>query len=420
MFQTRYNISFGPFLVSFTALLCLAFLACYTVVSAIADQSFRLNTPESVRRAVQMMPGNADYHEVLAEHLEGTGVNPDEELRIVTELDPRESRYWIRRSFRAEVEQNFDDAERYLLKAYGVDHGFDPRWALMNYYFRRGHEAEFWRFAKEAFVMSYGVPIPIFRLCLLMRDDPSLILQALQGRRDLLSYYFQYFANLPRLSAAAAAAPELALSADTEELPQFITYCNQQIGQDTESALTVWNSLCRRHLLPFQELTPAGGNIITNPDLAVDTLKQGFDWKPLGGDGVSISPSPGGKGLTIELTGQQPDHLPLMEQFVPLSPGLRYAIDFDHSFQGAAADSGLRWAVYALDSQPGAPPLATSAVLTAADGDHAQVTFEAGHRNIARLVLEYRRALGTVRWHGTIGIRRISSRILQSAAVPGE
>src|SRR5580704_6927846 len=132
-------------IVSIITIAGLALLAWYSVLVARADISFRDNSLESLRRAAQLMPRNAAYHALFAEHLEATGENPDKELEIATSLSPHEPRYWIRRGFRAELERNYADSERYLLQALKVDRGFDPRWALMNFYFRRGRWPEFWK-----------------------------------------------------------------------------------------------------------------------------------------------------------------------------------------------------------------------------------------------------------------------------------
>ena len=137
-------------IVTILALCGLAVSVWYSVTVARADLYYRENSLASAQAAVRLAPGNAVYHALLAEWLEADGANPDAELKKTTDLSPRESIYWIRQAFRAEVERKFEESERFLTEAYRVDHGFDPRWALMNYYFRRGMTPQFWKAAREA------------------------------------------------------------------------------------------------------------------------------------------------------------------------------------------------------------------------------------------------------------------------------
>jgi tetratricopeptide (TPR) repeat protein len=178
-------------------------LIWYSVVQARADIAFRKNDIAEAQEAVRLAPGNASYHALLAELLEASGANPDSELKVATDLSPSESRYWIRRAFRAEVEQQYDDSERFLKDAYRVDRGFDPRWALMNYYFRRGRFSEFWKSGAEAFAMSYGDPTPIFRLCLAANNDPIYTRQILPERREILVSFFGYLISHEEIGAAS-------------------------------------------------------------------------------------------------------------------------------------------------------------------------------------------------------------------------
>ena len=177
------------------------------MTQARADVSFRDNTLGGVcKQPSDWCQQNAAYHALLAEHLEATGADPDEELAIATNLSPSESRYWIRRGFRAELEQKYDQAESYLIEAYKVDHGFDPRWALMNFYFRRGKFTEFWKYTRDALDISYGSLDPVFRLCLAADDNPLVTRNALPPRRDILFGFFTYLIEHEQVESAASIA----------------------------------------------------------------------------------------------------------------------------------------------------------------------------------------------------------------------
>src|SRR6185437_11868263 len=182
-------INFRP-IVPIITLFGVGVLGWYSIRFALADAAYRENTLATLTTAISLAPSNASYHELLAEHLEAAGQNPDSELRIATELSPRESRYWIRRAFRAELEQKYQESEGYLLKAHAVDRGFDPRWALMNFYFRRGDFPRFWKYTREALDMSYGDRGAIFRMGLAANDDPAAIREMLPAKREVLFSFF--------------------------------------------------------------------------------------------------------------------------------------------------------------------------------------------------------------------------------------
>ncbi len=419
-------------LMSLAALFVLASVAFYSVLLARADVSYRENNLAASRSAVLLVPSNAAYHSLLAEHLESSGANPDRELEIATRLSPRESRYWIRRAFRAEVQQEYEDSERYLLEAYRVDRGFGPRWTLMNYYFRRGRFPEFWKSTREALEMSYGSWDPIFRLCLAANDDPSVTRRILPPRREILLSYFAYLTQHERLDSAAPIGVELAAGASADEVPVLMDYCVRQIGHHTESSVAVWNALSLRRLLPYSELAPNKGQIVTNGDFAVPPV-AGFDWKFGTEPGVAVGqtdPSQGvpAQGLSIELDGKQPESVRLLEQEIPLGPRMQYVVRYEYRLLGGSGDSGLHWFVEGkkagtqAGAQTGALSLGASSTLSATEWDNGQIVFSSGQMDAARLVLECRRTPGTLRWKGTLQLRRVTSALVQPGALvpPGQ
>ena len=396
-------------------LIGLAILAYYSILSALADVSFRENNLAALRIAVALVPANAAYHALLAEHQEAAGENPDRELEIATELSPRESRYWVRRSFRAEIERNYADSEKFLVTATRVDRGFDPRWALMNFYFRRGRTPEFWKAAKEALEMSYDDLSPIFRLCLATNDDPQATRLVLPARRGILRAFFVWLIQNRPVESSKALADELASSSGPEDLPALADYCDRQLGRDNESALAVWNTLCRRKLLPFRELAPGNGLVVTNGNFSAEPSNRGFDWR-FGADQFAVMSRPDGdKGISIDINGRQPDRLILLEEDIPLSPGRKYAVTVDYDLAGDQSDSGLHLLV------AGGPagetntddPIATSAVFSTQDQGTERITFQALKREVARLQLEYRRTAGTIRWKGAVRVHRVISALAQ-------
>jgi hypothetical protein len=381
----------------------------YSALFGRADTLFRQNTRDSLEAAVLLVPGNAEYHALLAEYIEGAGLNPDKELALATEISPRESRFWIRRAFRAELEQKFQDSERFLREAVTVDKGFAPRAALMNYYFRRQNLPEFWEAARAALQMAYTDRRGIFRLCFAVEDNVDRIRPLLPpGHRPLVEL-LAFLMESGRLAQTSGIASVVASQAEPADLNLLLGYIEQQAGKNDASAVAVWNDLCARHLVPFPPLSPDEGTIVTNGDFEGD-LHRGFDWKIGSANGVAISHSYAG-GESVELNGKQPEAMVLMEQRIPVTAGKTYSISWHYQLDGAAGDSGLRWIVRngVADATPGQQPIAASATFDGTSSRTGKFVFTADHSGIDRLCLDYRRAPETIRWKGTLQLRQVSA-----------
>ncbi len=245
----------------FVALAVLAFAGFWSVRFAVADSLYRQNTLDSLNRAVALVPGNAAYHALLAEHREGLGFDPAPQLIAASALSPQDSRYWIRLGFRAESENQQNKAEKYLLHAAAVDRKFDPRWALMNFYFRRGRLPEFWPWTERAFELSYGDLTPLFRLTWEATRDPSEIRRHLPENKGILTDYLGYLINNRHFEASVPLARQLAgLMTPGENTDLLLSWWNQALTADNASAFSVWNTLCDRKVLPFIAPTRPGKN----------------------------------------------------------------------------------------------------------------------------------------------------------------
>src|SRR6185436_13023162 len=99
---------------------------------------------------------------------------------------------WMRLGLRAENERNYAEAERCLAEAARVDNQFDPRWTLMNYYFRRGDLTRFWEWTRKALEMSYGDRRAIWRLCWRVTQEPDEIRRVLPPGAGMLADFVRF------------------------------------------------------------------------------------------------------------------------------------------------------------------------------------------------------------------------------------
>jgi len=110
---------------------------------AYADSCARKSTLAGLTAAIGADEANARYHYWRAQLLDFEGLDPTAELLRAVTLNPRESSAWIQLAAKAEAQERFREAERYLLRAAGEDKLFDPRWGAGQLLFPPCRRAEF-------------------------------------------------------------------------------------------------------------------------------------------------------------------------------------------------------------------------------------------------------------------------------------
>jgi hypothetical protein len=98
----------------------------------------------------------------------------------------------------------------------------------------------------------------------------------------------------------------------------------------------------------------------------------------------------------------------LLDQILPVEPGLAYRLTYSSRASGIPAASGLRWHVGDLAT---GRELSTTPVGGAGDAWREETLGFVAPADTGgvRLVLEYRRASGTTRIEGTLWLRQIST-----------
>jgi hypothetical protein len=353
---------------SILSLLLLAAAAAWSVWLARADAVFRQPSPGGFAQAVEMVPFNADYLRMQALQVDYDGGDAEPFWQRAALLTPRASAPRIRLGLLAEQRGAVADAERWLLEAYSVDHQFETRWTLANFYLRQQREPEFWKWMRLALEFSYGDRTPAFDLCWRMSDDVSKILVAVPNaiRADHLHYVTR---RHPAAIAAAAAGvdEEAALLEATGVLLQ---------GRRFEDAVVLW-----------QQSGRAAPHGVSNSDFASPPSGQGFDWAILDAPGVTHAQPAAGRGHRIRLNGKQPEELELIRQTVGgLRPHARYRLQTVLSGDPVA---GLEWRIDGKAIGTATPELFEST-------SPAHV-----------LSLWYRRPLGEVRAEATFDLRQV-------------
>ena len=350
-----------------------------------ADWLFHQNTPESVSQAAALDPHNWRYPRWLADLLESEGKDPAPARAAALQLNPKDAALWIRSGLEAESTGHPDQAEHSLLQAAAVDRLMEPRWTLMNYYFRTQQEAKFWPWAQQAFAMSYNDRTALFDLCWNMRPDPAAI-AALFPANHPVQFQFVGFLLAHDQPEAAATAATLAQSllpqATLQNRPVFL-HCVQRLiaTGHAQPAVALWKGLGESLSLEFEHY-PTG---------------EGFDWRLPANAGVRATISRPSAELRLSLNGAQSESCDLLSKTVPLHPAASYQLRFSYKTTGIGPASGLRLRI-ADQSTPD---------LSSDNWREVSLPFHSTEE-LGVILLEYRRPPGMMRAEGQIALRHFT------------
>lgn len=374
---------------------------------AYAELEYRRGTAESTERAAALEPGNAQYGKGWAELAEGAGLSParaEDVLEAALRAKPGDSEALIALGLRAEVRQDFGAAERDLLQASRNDRGYNPRWSLANYYFRRQDGPNFWKWARAASEMAYE-PAPLFRLLWNFTDDGGAILQrAIPDQPAIRRQYLAFLVGGPHWEAAESAAGRILERPEAEDTPGLMAYCERLLAaRRGPEALALWNALVRRKLIGFGEIDPARGPV--NGAFLTTPSGNGFDWRLAPVEGIEASQDQ--PGLRLSFSGAEPEAWEPLWQYEVLEARAQYKMTFEYATSDVAEGSGLRWRVVDVTGEPAV--IAESENLAHGDWKDGSMLFRTppGMR-LGRVDLSYRRAPGTTRIEGSIRLRNVT------------
>jgi tetratricopeptide (TPR) repeat protein len=386
-------------------MLCAVF---WTLRLAYADHLAQSDSPKQLRKALHIARGNAGYWLHLADALEADGDSGTADIQRAAQADPYNANIWIRAGLDAELNGNYPEAERDLLRAAALSRQYGPRWALVNYYYRRGDAERFWPWAKSALELSYGDRKLLFDLCWNMQPVGEAVLRrGIPDKPKILREYLGFLLETQRPEAALAVARRLEEQASNDDRDLLLWYANVMLGQRRwQAALSTWNALCLRKLVHYAPLDAGQGRLLTNGDFKSEPMDSGFDWHIPQVRGVSAAHSENPSWLRFNLDGTQPENCWLVYQFVPVVARQRYALRFRYRTENIAAETGLQWKLIDPDTGTEIPLEAVS--LSSNEWTNAALKFTApAEIQNAQVALVYQRHPGTVRIEGTVWLKNV-------------
>ncbi len=399
----------------------LAAAAARSVRLAVAEGLFFTGRAEAVRRAAALEPRRALYHLAAAEAEILAGKDPRGRLRAAVRASPYDASLRVRLGLEAEARGDLAEAQAELLAAAARSRKHLPRWTLAGYFFRRGDQKRFWPWAGAAFAVAPGSPEALFDLCWKMEPDAAAILErALPERPGVRVAFAEFLLRRGEWAQLAKVAPRLLESPQPNQVPRLLGLVDGLAAHgEIPAAVEIWNGLCRRGWLPWDEKEAGAAQWLTNPEFTGFPAGRGFDWRLNEAPGVSFRPARGG-GLRIELSGRQPEQAWLLRQPAPaLSAGTaRLECDYEVRVEPGAArgrSTGLRWRVWS--GAPGGTLLGELPLPGA--GGRVSVPLlvtAAGGRLTVELI--HRREPGSPRLRGRLTLRRVTLELQEARDEP--
>ena len=368
----------------------------------------RKETVAATEAAILLMPGQAEYYARLAWLLaDDDPPKAKDALRRAVALNPWDARSWIELGLRAEVEGDDTTAIKYLLRAADVDKEFLPRWTLANYYFRRGDEAAFWSWARQAGPMVYGDPLPVFRLCGRVEEDGKLIDRLGIRNPNVRAAYLAYLLDQNRVDLIAPVLHRLLDEKREGDVPLLSSACDRLLeASRVDQAAETWNRLAQAGMVPFRTPAGDGGQLVANGNFAAPPASWGFDWRLPVTEGISVSREEDPLGLRVTLSGREPEDCEALVQLVPLRGKMHYELTFQYRTHGVASGSGLGWRI--ADASGGAVLGEGPSLSSEADTEGRLAFSTPAECRLVRLSLRYRRAPGTTRMDGFLVLRNVA------------
>jgi hypothetical protein len=381
--------------------------AYYSVILARASYLFTLDTAASVPAAVQLVPYKSEYVARWA------AWNKDERIPLLkkaVELNPFDYQSLIQLGLFAEIDQSdLKGAERYFLQAAAVNHMYEPKWTLTNYYFRRQSASEFFRWANETLKISPYDGAPVFTQMWLMSQDAQRLSAVIPDRPRSLIQYTWFLSNSRQYTAIPPIIQRLVRAVGDDDprtwgRDDLIASSLDHVlaSGDVRTGLQIWTTL--RDGRWITQSVPDANHPLTNGDFRLAFYRHGFDWMPLETESVHTEQFVDEPSVDIGLSGDQAEHCELLRQYVAVEPGFLYKMQWRAEGQNIMAGSGIAWHLRPATGEGG---------IDLASGDllNAPQTWEfVAPPNVKGflLTLEYNRPLGHVRPLGHITLRAVS------------
>ena len=396
MFLARRLSGFGALVLAAAALY-------FTGLAAWSDWVSRDATRAGILAAIRMTPENWTLYRMWGEFVPADGVAA---LNGAVARNPVNPQLRLESAEVLEAAGRNGEAETRLLEAVSLDRTATARVLAAEFYFRRGDEAHFLGSARGALAVAEKGDAEIFREYWAISNGQ--VGDVVPNRPEILPDYLDFLIDSRRFDAAERVGTELMRVRRDKKgraARVLMKYCTAMAREGrAEQAVAAWNWLARERAIPYAALGERAQEWVTDGDFQRELGDgAGFEWRRT--DAVFSEWVEKSRELRVTFSGKQPERCEVLSQEVALWPGREYWLRVKYEMRGIGAESGLRWKVALRDGRV----LGEAAMPGGVDSVEMRFGGDLQGAAMARLVLEYERALGTVRIEGEVAIRNVAS-----------
>ncbi len=335
----------------------------------LADHFSRADDDASLRRAVRLDPGNAEYRyrlgiRELALQFPGRATPW---LESAVQLNPDSSKYWINLAAARQLLGDSEGEKSALDRALAVD----PRtpetaWQAANFFLAAGlTDAAMQQFRT---VLENDAPLtwPAMTTAWKIHPDADALLDNVVPPAANIPF-LQFLISRNEPAAAQKVWAKIFDLQQPVERSDLLGYERYLLShQQVEQAVLVWKQAAR--LADIAAYQPSPENLLVNGDFSLDILNGGFDWAHETQPGVAIALDPsethsGSRSLRITLDGAGISDSGIT-QMVSVEPNTHYEFT---AFYKAKDMDGAGALQFAIHDAYKATPLFASEDLTDAD-----------------------------------------------------
>jgi|SRR5579864_3270979 len=251
----------------------------------------------SLRKAVRLDPGDAEYRNHLGRYYELVTRDPVaavESYRFAVQLNPHSARFWFDLASAYQVLGDTDAQTSALEHAIQADPSTpDVAWEAANVYLVRGENEKALREFRVVLENDPSLAGPAIQFCWRIQPDVDQLLRDVVPARAEAYIAFLSFLMAKQETAGTAKVWDAFIQSNQPfEQPFAFNYFRYLIQhKDVDQAVLVWQGTAARFGL--SSYLPSRSNLFVNGNFSLDVLNGGFDWQYQKQPGVELTLDPG-------------------------------------------------------------------------------------------------------------------------------
>ncbi len=315
----------------------------------------------SLKGAVRLSPGNADYRDRLGRYYTFVEANPQAALgnfEAATRLNPHEANYWLNLASAWHLAGNSEGERKALENALRAEPTAPHvAWEAANFFLIAGDEQRALNEFRVVIDSDISLVDTALQYCWRTQPDVDVLLRdAVPAHAWSLIRFLEMLMSKKETEGTLKVWDRLLAQHEKFETRYLFEYVRYLIGaQRPDAAMHAWEDASG--LLGLGGYLPTDDNLVVNPDFSLDILNGGFDWNYVGRNGVQLVLDPsdfqhGHRSLLITFEGPGIADAGI-QQIIPVHGGTAY--DFSAYYKSTSFEGAGGPQIALRDGYSGAP-----------------------------------------------------------------